>query len=102
MEIQNNKISDEESIEFLNMLESIEYIDISNNPIIENLDKKCLNDYFYIQKEEAKSDSLDSVKMEIKETFENYNLEDIKNDKTLSNSIRIKANNSKIIICKIH
>jgi hypothetical protein len=108
LEINNNKISDEECLDFINMLESIEYIDISENPLIENLHKKTLKEYFYISK--AETDSVSNinnnnininVNNENIENLDNYTLEEIKKNKTLSESLRIKANNSKIIICKI-
>jgi len=108
LEIKNNRISDEESLDFINMLESIEYIDISENPLIENLHKKTLSEYFYISK--AETDSVSNinnnnininVNNENRENLDNYSLEEIKKNKTFSESLRIKANNSKIIICKI-
>ncbi len=102
LEINNNKISDPESLDFLNMLESIEYIDISANPLIDCLeDEKTLNVYFYIQKEEFNSPDDDKIDPKNKENLGRYSLEEIKNNKALRDSIRVKAHNCKIIICKI-
>lgn len=90
------------------MLESIEYIDISGNPIIDSLDIKNLNEYFYILNSENidneinnddKNDKL--IDFENRENFDKYSLEEIKKLKAIEKSMRIKANNSRIIICKI-
>lgn len=101
LEVQNNNIYDNENLDFLNMFESIEFINISKNPFIENLNKDLLNEYFYIQRNKENNEDSNRIEIGNRENFEEYNLNDIKENENLNKSIRLKANNSKIFICKI-
>ncbi len=89
------------------MLESINYIDISENPLIESLDNKTFNEYFCILNSENNTNNSENNKKidseNTEENFDKYSLEDIiTNNKAINKSMRIKANNSKVIICKLH
>jgi predicted RNA-binding protein with PUA-like domain len=103
LDIQNNKIYDVENFDFLNMLENVEYINISNNPFIEKLDTNTLSEYFSIKANQEKNeDSNLNVEIEKNKNFEQYSLNEIKEKEELKNSIRMKKNNSKVFICKIY
>lgn len=104
LEIQNNKISDKENLDFLNMCENIEFIDISGNPLISELDKELFHQYFYIQREinniNNDNETISRINLNKKDNFDKFIIEDIKNQDELNKAIRIKANNSKILLYK--
>jgi len=85
------------------MCENIKFIDISGNQLISELNNELFNQYFYIQKEinsiNIDNDTYLQKNLNQIENIDRLNkIEDIKNKEELNKAIRIKANNSKIML----
>jgi hypothetical protein len=88
-----------ESLDFLNMLDKIEYINIGNNPLIANdkFDKDKINEFFELKK-------IEGAKFDI-ELFNVDKLEDLPKEKLYKLEgkfieFTLRSNNSMIILCK--
>jgi len=77
------------------MLESIKFINISGNPIIREIEssKRIFEEFFYIENENV---------IERRQNYEIFSLEEIQNNKTLNFTISLKANKSRVCLCKIN
>lgn len=75
------------------MLESIEFINISGNPIFVEIENcKKFDEFFYIENNNV---------IERRQYFENLTLEEIQNNKVSDYTIYLKANKSRVCLCKI-
>lgn len=108
LEIQNNYVEDLENLDFLNMIDKIEYINIANNPLIKELDRNILNDYFYVsEKVEIKNlrNNNDLIEINIDKRnfcgFDDIDIGELDKNSEISSRIKIKANGSIISLCKI-
>lgn len=98
LELESNEIKDEESLEFLNMLENIEYISLGNNQLINNFPLEKIHELFEIRKiQGAKIDPT---------IFNVDKLEEIPKEKL--NKLEgkfiefyLRSNKSKVKLCKI-
>ena len=106
--MQNNYIEDLENLDFLNMIDKIEYINIANNPVIKELDRNILNDYFYVSEKfgirnfRNKNDCIE-INIDKKDFcgFDDIDIGELEKNSEISSRIKIKANGSIISLCKI-
>lgn len=97
LELESNYLSDEESFDFLNMLDSIEYINIANNKLINDYDTEKINEIFGMRK-------IERTKLDLS-LFNVERIEDLPRDKLIKLEGKfiefyLKSNNSKIKLCK--
>lgn len=80
----------------MNMLDKIEFINISDNPIIKEINNKILKDNFYVE-------NIKDHKAEVEiDVIDNINLDSLHKYNAAKQNLRLRANNCKIIICKIN
>jgi hypothetical protein len=99
LELDSNNINDIESLVFLNMLDKIEFINIGNNPLINNDEFNILkiNEFFIIKKIEGTKFDLDLFNVDKLEEIPKEKLNKLEG-KFIEYTLR--TNNSKIKLCK--
>ncbi len=99
LELESNNINDIESLDFLNMLDKIEIINIGNNPLIDNDDFNLqkINEFFLIKKIEGIKFDLDLFNVDKLEEIPKEKLNKLEG-KFIEYNLR--SNNSKIKLCK--